>query len=312
MSEWPSIGVVIPTHDRPRQVREALRSVLTQFYPGHVEVVVVFDRAKPDESIAAEGARDSASSVATGKRPVRVVKNERTPGLAGARNTGITALGTDLVAFLDDDDEWLPGKLPAQVAALGTEAEMCTTAIEVDYRGRRNARFAGQSTVRHVDLLRSRMMMLHSSTFVFRRSALLGGLGLVAEDAPGSQNEDWDMLLRAARRRPIAHVDTPFALINWAGSHFEARWDTKISSLRWILERHPEIHGSPEGAARVYGQIACWHAAIGDRKEALRWALKATKSNPSEPRAAVAAAAAAGVVGVPTVMAALHRRGRGI
>ncbi|MEU6247350.1 glycosyltransferase family 2 protein [Glycomyces sp. NPDC047010] len=302
MTEWPSVGVVIPTHDRPQQVRAALRSVLTQFYPGDLEVVVVFDRAKPTGDLAD----------AEGGRPVREVKNDRTPGLAGARNTGITALDTDLVAFLDDDDEWLPGKLAAQVAALGTEAELCTAAIEVDYRGKRNARLAQKSTVRHADLLRSRMMMLHSSTFLFRRSALLGGLGLVAEDAPGSQNEDWDMLLRASRRRPIAHVDTPYALVNWAGSHFETRWDTKISSLRWILDRHPEIHGSPEGAARVYGQIACWHAAIGDRKEALRWALRATKANPGEPRAAVAAAAAAGIVGVPAVMAALHRRGRGI
>ncbi|HLU27067.1 MAG TPA: glycosyltransferase family 2 protein [Glycomyces sp.] len=311
MSEWPSIGVVIPTHDRPRQVRAALRSVLTQFYQGRIEVIVVFDRGKPDESLASEApARDSSGTAP--ERPVRVMKNQRTPGLAGARNTGIAALETDLVAFLDDDDEWLPGKLPAQVAALGTEAEMCTTAIEVDYRGRRNARLAERTAVRHADLLRSRMMMLHSSTFVFRRSALMGGLGLVAEDAPGSQNEDWDMLLRAARRRPIAHVDTPFALVNWAGSHFETRWDTKISSLRWLLDRHPEIHGSPEGAARVYGQIACWHAAIGDRREALRWAVKATRANPGEPRAAVAVAAAVGVVGVPTVMAALHRRGRGI
>jgi glycosyltransferase involved in cell wall biosynthesis len=311
MSDWPSVGVVIPTHDRPRQVRAALRSVLTQFYQGRIEVIVVFDRSKPDESLLAEALARGSSSTAP-ERPVRVMKNQRTPGLAGARNTGIAALETDLVAFLDDDDEWLPGKLPAQVAALGTEAEMCTTAIEVDYRGRRNTRLAERTTVRHADLLRSRMMMLHSSTFVFRRSALMGGLGLVAEDAPGSQNEDWDMLLRAARRRPIAHVDTRFALVNWAGSHFETRWDTKISSLRWLLDRHPEIHGSPEGAARVYGQIACWHAAIGDRGEALRWAVKATRSNPGEPRAAVAAAAAGGGGGVPTVMAALHRRGRGI
>ncbi|GAA2303704.1 glycosyltransferase [Glycomyces scopariae] len=309
MTDWPSVGVVIPTHDRPQQMRAALRSVLTQFYPGAIEVVVVFDRAKPDPDLEAEL---NGGPAATEGCPVRVVRNERTPGLAGARNTGIAAVETDLVAFLDDDDEWLPGKLAAQVAALGTEAELCTTAIEVDYRGKRNARLALKSTVRHVDLLRSRMMMLHSSTFLFRRSALLGGLGLVAEDAPGSQNEDWDMLLRASRRRPIAHVDTPYALVNWAGSHFETRWDTKISSLRWILDRHPEIHGSPEGAARVYGQIACWHAAIGDRKEALRWALRATKANPGEPRAAVAAAAAAGIVGVPAVMAALHRRGRGI
>ncbi|GAB3999822.1 hypothetical protein GCM10029992_29720 [Glycomyces albus] len=72
MSDWPSVGVVIPTHNRPRQVREALRSVLTQFYPGRLEAVVVFDRAKPDEELASEG-----------DRPVRVVKNDRTRAWPG-------------------------------------------------------------------------------------------------------------------------------------------------------------------------------------------------------------------------------------
>ncbi|WP_246498050.1 glycosyltransferase family 2 protein [Natronoglycomyces albus] len=301
VSIWPSVGVVIPTHQRPELMRAALRSVLEQFYPGRLEVVIVFDRAKPDETLICQG-----------ERPVRVVKNSRTPGLAGARNTGIAALDTELVAFLDDDDEWLPGKLTAQVAALGTSAEMCTAAIEVSYEGTRTPRLAGTSMVRHIDLLRSRMMMLHSSTFLFRRTALQGGLGLVAEDAPGSQNEDWDMLLRAARRRDIAHVDQPLALVNWMGSHFETRWDTKISSLQWMLDRHPEIHGCPVGAARVYGQLACWHAAVGDRIEALRWAAKATRTNWSEPRSALATVAASGLVKVPTMMRALHKKGRGI
>ncbi|WP_029767708.1 glycosyltransferase family 2 protein [Haloglycomyces albus] len=300
-SNWPSVGVVIPTHNRPQQVREALQSVLEQFYPGRLETIVVYDRAKPDHSLGRDG-----------DRPVTVIKNERTPGLAGARNSGIMSLDTDVVAFLDDDDEWLPGKLTAQVAALGTSAEMCTTAIEVAYKGKRNVRLAGHNAISHADLLRSRMMMLHSSTFLFRRSSLLNGLGLIAEDAPGSQNEDWDILLRAARRRTISHVDSAYVLVNWAGSHFETRWDTKISSLKWILDRHPEIHGCPEGAARVYGQLACWHAAIGDRKTALKWATRATRYYPREPRAAIALAATTGVVTIPGVMASLHKRGKGI
>ncbi|HZE40568.1 MAG TPA: glycosyltransferase family 2 protein, partial [Stackebrandtia sp.] len=233
MSDWPSIGVVIPTHARPELMRRALASVLAQRYPGRLGAVVVFDRAKPDESLEQDG-----------DRPVRVMKNSRTPGLSGARNTGISALDTDLVAFCDDDDAWLPGKLTAQVSAMEPRTEMATCAINVVYRGASTPRQAGTSLVKQADLLRSRMMMLHSSTFLLRRSAMLGGLGMVAEDAPGSQNEDWDLLLRAARRGPITHVDTPYVNILWGESHFETRYDTKISSLRWMLARHPELHGS--------------------------------------------------------------------
>lgn len=301
MSNWPSIGVVIPTHNRPAMMRRALSSVLAQRYPGRMGAIIVFDRSKPDLTLATDG-----------DQPVRVVANHRTPGLAGARNTGICALDTDLVAFCDDDDVWLPGKLTAQVAAMESTTEMSSCAINIVYGNRSTPRLAGTSHVKQADLLRSRMMMLHSSTFLLRRDALLGGLGLVAEEAPGSQNEDWDLLLRAARRRPISHVDTPYTNIHWGESHFESRYDTKISSLRWILDRHPELHGSPAGAARVYGQLACWHAAVGDRKSALSWAAKAYRSQWSEPRAAIGALAALGLLKVPTVLSLLHRRGRGI
>ena len=46
--------------------------------------------------------------------------------------------------------------------------------------------------------------MVHSSTYLVWRGALLDGIGLVDETIPGSQNEDWDLALRAARRHPIA------------------------------------------------------------------------------------------------------------
>ena len=140
--------------------------------------------------------------------------------------------------------------------------------------------------------------MLHSSTFMVRREAMLNGLGLVAEDAPGSQNEDWDMLLRAARRAPIVHVDEPLVQVLWArSSHFAYEYATKISSLRWMMSRHPEIRGCRPGAARVYGQLACWSAASGNKRDAWHFTREAVRNNWREPRAAIAIAAASGVVG---------------
>jgi hypothetical protein len=164
-------------------------------------------------------------------------------------------------------------------------------------------------------LARSRMAMLHSSSFLVRRSTLVdsGRLGLVAEDAPGSQNEDWDLLFRAARRSPIVHVDEPLVRVLWGRtSHYAYEYDTKISSLRWMMSRHPEIHDCAPGAARVYGQLACWSAATGNRTDAWRWTREAVRANWKEPRAAIALAAMSGAVKVENVLAALHRRGRGI
>src|SRR2546423_888000 len=87
--------------------------------------------------------------------------------------------------------------------------------------GPRHPRLAGQSEIWHADLLRSRMVMVHSSTYLIRRAALEDGLGLVDETIPGSQNEDWDLALRAARRHPIVYVDEPLVTVRWStSSHY--------------------------------------------------------------------------------------------
>jgi glycosyltransferase involved in cell wall biosynthesis len=300
------VGVVIPTRDRPELLRRAVAAVRAQDYPGSVRVIVVHDQCEPEPGLAAAGAR-----------PVDVLANARTPGLAGARNTGIRALDTDLVAFCDDDDEWAPDKLRAQVAALAGEpaAELASCAIEVEYEGRCTPRLAGRDRIGLAELTRSRMAMLHSSTFLARRAALTDPdrIGLVAEDAPGSQNEDWDLLLRAAGRAPIVHVDRPLVRVRWGRrSYYANEYATKIDSLRWMLARHPALRACRPGAARVYGQLACWSVASGDRRAAWRWARQAVRHHWREPRVAIALAAISGAVRVETVLAALHRHGRGI
>jgi hypothetical protein len=202
------------------------------------------------------------------------------------------------------------------VAALMAEpdSEFATCAIEVEYEGRTTPRLAGRSRVTLEELTRSRLAMLHSSSFLVRREALTeSGIGLVAEDAPGSQNEDWDLLLRAARRSPIVHLDEPLVRVLWSrNSHYAYEYATKISSLRWMMQRHPEISGCRPGAARVYGQLACWSAATGNRSAAWQYSKEAVRANWKEPRTAIALAAMTGVVKVENVLSSLHKRGRGI
>lgn len=316
----PAVGVVIATHRRPELLRAALDTVLAQDYRGQIRVAVVYDGAEPDHGLSR-----TADPTDPAGRAVTVLTNTRTPGLAGARNTGIDALCScdtpvELVAFCDDDDQWLAGKLTRQVAALAAHpgAEFVTSAIEVQFGDQVHPRLAGTDVVVFTDLLRSRMAMLHASTFLIRRVALTGtgrdaGIGLVAEDAPGSQNEDYDLLLRAARRRPVCHVDTPLVRVLWGrSSFFTYQYQTKIASLQWMLARHPELAACRPGAARLYGQLACWHAAAGQRRSALHWARRSLRCRWREPRAAIALAAAARIVSVEAVLASLHRRGRGI
>jgi len=303
----PAVTVVIPTRDRPELLREAVDSVLRQTYDGNIQTIVVHDGSGAVPDVEGSGAA----------RRVEVIRNSRSEGLAGARNTGILAADTPLVAFCDDDDAWLPNKLVKQVAAL--EAQPRSVVISCGIRVRNAA--AGTSTDRVTEspsvsfrqLLRDRYAELHSSTLLLRTQELRGRVGLVDESVPGSFGEDYDLLLRAARIAPILVVQEVLTEVRWHGaSFFFERWRMMLEALTWLLERYPEFESEPVGFARVAGQVAVAAAASGERQESLRWAGRAFRHNPREPRVGLALAVASRLVTAEQVMAWLNARGRGI
>lgn len=306
MNVYPSVSAVVPTRDRPELLRAAITAILAQDYPAPVEVVVVFDQSDPDPALEAMSRPD---------RSVRMIRNTRTPGLAGARNSGSLAATGELIAFCDDDDEWLPGKLRAQAEALAAVpgAEFVCAGIRVAYDGQTVDRVLEMDSVGFAALLRDRMTELHPSTFLIRAKALRDGFGLVDEEIPGSYAEDYEFLLRAAKSAPLVNLTTPYVLVRWhKKSYFSQRWDMISEALGWLLERYPEFSTQPLGEARITGQIAFARAASGDRAGAVRWARRTLRGNRREPRAYLALAVAHRLVGADTVLRALHRRGRGI
>lgn len=300
----PSVSVVVATRDRPELLRRAIASITTQRHRGPIEVVVVFDQSDPDESLEQR----------SGDRRVRVVTNRATPGLAGARNTGITAADGDFVAFCDDDDVWLPGKLDAQLALFEADPtlELVTGGVLVDFNGRISTRVLDRDRITHDDLLRSRVSEAHPSTFIARRRAVIEGIGLVDEDLPGSYAEDYDFLLRAARRGDIGAVTLPVAKVFWhRASFFAARWQMIVDALDHLQSAHPELASVPAGMARIEGQQAFAHAAMGNRREAWASARRALRRNRREPRAWLALAVGSGLPS-EWVLRALHAYGRGV
>jgi Glycosyl transferase family 2 len=100
----PNVSVVIPTFNRGTLVGRAIRSVLPQLEEGD-EIIVVDD----------ESTDDSASVIQAFGAPVRYVRNvHRGLACGSARNRGVAEARHPFVAFLDSDDEWLPGKLALQ------------------------------------------------------------------------------------------------------------------------------------------------------------------------------------------------------
>ena len=96
----PLVSVIIPTHNRPLQVVQAVQSVFNQSFQ-NFEVIVVDDGS----TVCKSGFNDL---------PVRYIKQEHL-GAPAARNRGIKESKGKYVAFLDDDDTFLPEKLERQV-----------------------------------------------------------------------------------------------------------------------------------------------------------------------------------------------------
>ena len=106
------VSAVIPTRGRPELLRRAVRSALAQTLR-EIEVVVVIDG---EDSVTRLVTNEWAQQDAR----VHVVALDVSVGGSDARNRGVDAASGEWIAFLDDDDEWLPGKLQAQLDALKT------------------------------------------------------------------------------------------------------------------------------------------------------------------------------------------------
>lgn len=99
------VSTIITTHNRERLLRRAVESVLSQSYP-NIELIVIDDNSS-------DGTKDYCASMPDIKYVY--IAPEESKGGNYARNKGIAAATGEYVAFLDDDDYWLPEKIEKQV-----------------------------------------------------------------------------------------------------------------------------------------------------------------------------------------------------
>jgi glycosyltransferase involved in cell wall biosynthesis len=121
----PSISVIIPTRNRAEYIGEAIESVLNQNIPdGDLDIWVIDDASQ-----------DNTSEVlATFTPQINILRLNQSKGVAHARNQGIRQSTGHWLAFLDSDDQWLPGKLEIQMEAIASDPNigLCFTDYAVN------------------------------------------------------------------------------------------------------------------------------------------------------------------------------------
>jgi glycosyltransferase involved in cell wall biosynthesis len=109
----PRVSVAISTYNRAHLVGRAIRSALAQT-AGDFELIVVDDGSDDDTQAVLAAVDDSR---------LRIARHERNQGISRTRNTALGLARGEWIAFLDDDNEWVPEYLERQLALAAARLE---------------------------------------------------------------------------------------------------------------------------------------------------------------------------------------------
>ena len=200
------VSVVIPTRHRPVLVARALRSVLAQTYRS-IEVIVVLDG--PDDTTEAQ-------LRATPDDRLRLLVLNAQSGAGAARNAAAATARGEWVAFLDDDDEWMPDKLACQIAAAAGRAILvtCRSVVHTPAGQEVWPRTLYDNRIPVDDYLFDRRSPFRGDGH-FGTSTLFMATTLFARTrfSTDRQNEDTTLLLRVTKQAGAVIVMLPQALV---------------------------------------------------------------------------------------------------
>lgn len=303
-SQGPAVSVVIPCKNDGALLVDAVESVLDQDTSHCIEVIVVDDDASSETRRAQKAFRTNTS--------VRILDNNRSPGPAGARNTGIRQARGDWIAFLDADDILLPGSLDLRLNVAQTQKDAKFIAgdfIEADMQGNRrrwiprfehlervrpeiqrieNAAASIPSAItfrRPVDLLANAQIVSTCTVMAERR--LLRSLGGFDENL--ETGEDTNLWMRLAHATDLYFLPDPLAVYQRRqGSLSNRDKPTQVTSRRGIhvLLEDPEFQpyrtALRNRLTRMNRRLAYHYRERGRYAEAVDAALRAVKHSPTD------------------------------
>jgi GT2 family glycosyltransferase len=175
----PFVSVLIDTYNHERFVEEAVQSVLAQDFPASEREILVVD----------DGSTDQTPEILRKYEPQIRILRKQNGGQASAFNLGIPECKGEIVAFLDADDWWAPGKLTATANAFAANpevglvghgiVEVFTDGAEIRQVLRDGPRFRVNST-QGAHLFRLRKAFFGTSRMAFR-APILRRIGVVPD-----------------------------------------------------------------------------------------------------------------------------------
>ena len=202
----PLVTVVIPTTRRPDLVLRAVASVLAQTHTA-LDVAVVIDGPNPATAVALAAVADPRLRVRQTPQPL---------GAGAARNFAAATARGSWIAFLDDDDTWLPEKIERQLAAAaGREVLVsCRSRVQTARGSEVWPRTLYRSPQPVDEYLFDRRTLFRGDAHVGTSSFLLPAAVFArTQFSTDRQNEDTTLLLRVTKGAGVPVVMAPETLV---------------------------------------------------------------------------------------------------
>ncbi len=274
------VSVIITTCNRPvRYIKRALKSVLAQTYK-NIEIIVV------DDSSADYSDRQKVREAVFRLCPdVIYIMHPDRKGAPVARNDGIKAASGEYIAFLDDDDEWLPKKIEAQLKGFTAEditLVYCDIYIKDDIAHKewlqKGKRFEGRA---YGKLLEYGCFIGSTSVPLIRKAALeqIGGFDIELKSL-----QDYDLYIRLAHFNKIKYINGAYVVYHiHKGKRISTSFENRISGISRFNEKYRD-YMERDPKAWMMAQIRLLLCYSHDRriKEALKVWVKLVSKRPFE------------------------------
>jgi glycosyltransferase involved in cell wall biosynthesis len=275
------VSVVIPTYRRPDTLATAIRSALRQGVI--VKEVLVVDDNRDEQQCS------KVIQVVGEANDLRVIhlKNQGRTGGSSSRNVGIRQATAPVVAFLDDDDYWLPGKLVGQIKLLtpGIVGADCGY-VEVDETWGLQVEVPGDGyPKKQADLLAGYCPTTTSLVIVRRDVCLEAGLF----DETMASFEDYDFWVRCASLGAFATMPRPGCVyVQHSGYRLSLALEGRLRGLEQFLDRWGPKLGDQAAIRKIRSRWRLIALATNARRvlhasryESLRYALAAIREAPA-------------------------------
>lgn len=232
------ISVVIPTHNRANLLKRAVESVQQQTV-SNIEIIIVSDGSTDDTD-------RTVGELMENDPRIRYKSYHPAKGGNYARNLGILTASGDLIAFLDDDDEWLNDKLEKQLMALqmNPNAGISFTGSNIIYENENVTYLNIPSEDGDLSnkILLANLIGTTSSVLVTRKA--LAAAGIFDESLPALQ--DYELWIRICSVTEAAAVREP--LINYynyrSGNQISGSTEKYLKAFKAINEKHADLFGA--------------------------------------------------------------------